>query len=333
MSYNINSPQDGQYCNQPYWPALKLILSSLIVFNYYLGLNSNVKYDFSLLINIFNLTLIPMFVFIAAYTTKNITWKNWRHHLIPSVIIYITFQTVDSIPHYLSGTLTLSSYLLFPQNGVWFFLATLIWQSVFLLLAASIKNSDFWLLMILICSLIAAFIANNFLLEISTLFSIIYYFPFFIMAYFCNEKRLSWIRQQSFFIILPVIALTLFILYYNSNITYFLTNELGLRIFEHNFSIYIFSFLLGVILGGIIIYADPSRVLFEKVSANALGVYLIHPIICFILLEIVNYLRIQIGLLSIIILTLITIVTTLLLATIPFIHWFINPTLSKIKSP
>ena len=331
MSYNINLPQNGNYCNQPYWPTLKLILSSLIVFNYYLGLNFSIKYDLSLLITIFNLTLIPMFVFIAAYTTKNITWKIWRHRLIPSVIIYITFQTVDSISHYLSGTLTLRSYLLFPQNGVWFFLATLIWQSVFLLLPSSIKNSDFWLVVILISSLIAAFITNEFLLEISTLFSMVFYFPFFIMAYFCDEKRLSWIRQQSFFMISLIVTLTVLILYYRSNINSLLINSLEFKTFEYNFSIYIFSFLFGVILGGIIIYATSSIVRFEKVSANALGVYLIHPIICFILLEILNYLGVQIGLMSVITLTLVTIITTLFLSTIPFVNWFINPTFSKVK--
>ncbi|MEX6201041.1 hypothetical protein AB6G29_02720 [Providencia hangzhouensis] len=61
---------------QPYWPTLKLILSSLIVFNFYLNLVDKSKY--SLLITVFDLTLIPMFVFIVAFITKNTTWKELK---------------------------------------------------------------------------------------------------------------------------------------------------------------------------------------------------------------------------------------------------------------
>lgn len=53
---------------QPYWPALKLILSSLIVFSFYLKQSHTP--DFSLLINIFDLTLIPMFVLLSGLLLK-----------------------------------------------------------------------------------------------------------------------------------------------------------------------------------------------------------------------------------------------------------------------
>ena len=68
---------------QPYWPALKLILSSLIVFSFYLKQSHTP--DFSLLINIFDLTLIPMFVFIIGFITKNGTWKSWRDNLLAAL--------------------------------------------------------------------------------------------------------------------------------------------------------------------------------------------------------------------------------------------------------
>lgn len=114
---------------QPYWPTLKLILSSFIVFNFYLNLAD--KNKILLLIDIFNLTLIPMFVFIVAFVTKNITWKSLKLSLLSSIIIYLTFQTVDAIPLYFSGELSLNTYIFEPQNGVWFFLATPVWQTFF----------------------------------------------------------------------------------------------------------------------------------------------------------------------------------------------------------
>ena len=74
----------------PNWQTLKLILSSLIVFNFYLNVNPIVKSDYSILIEIFDWVLIPMFVFIAAYLSKGILWQGWRDHLIPPLIIYYT---------------------------------------------------------------------------------------------------------------------------------------------------------------------------------------------------------------------------------------------------
>ena len=62
----------------PNWQTLKLILSSLIVFNFYLNVNPTVKSDYSILIEIFDWVLIPMFVFIAAYLSKGILWQGWR---------------------------------------------------------------------------------------------------------------------------------------------------------------------------------------------------------------------------------------------------------------
>lgn len=117
MKQNIESESNN--ITQPYWPTLKLMLSSLIVFNFYLNLADKNKVSF--FISIFDLTLIPMFVFIVAFVTKNTTWKSLRLSLLSPLIIYVTFQTIDAIPLYFSGELSLKTYLLEPQNGVWFF--------------------------------------------------------------------------------------------------------------------------------------------------------------------------------------------------------------------
>ncbi len=100
---------------QPYWPTLKLILSSLIVFNFYLNLVDKSKY--SLLITVFDLTLIPMFVFIVAFITKNTTWKELKSHLLPALIIYFTFQTIDMAPLYFTGELTLKNICFLLSTG------------------------------------------------------------------------------------------------------------------------------------------------------------------------------------------------------------------------
>ncbi|OAT48002.1 acetyltransferase [Providencia heimbachae] len=329
MNNQINLMWSAKNRNQPYWPTLKLILSSLIVFNFYLNLND--EHDFSLLIRIFDLTLIPMFVFIVAFITKNTTWKSWRNHLIPPLIIYFTFQTIDAIPLYFSGQLDLNTYLLFPQHGVWFFLATPIWQAIFLLFPSYIKNSKFCLFIILTLSLLIAYLTKDYSAKISTFFAIIHYFPFFIMAYFINEKNIFSLRKSSLFIILCIFILTISALYYQTKISDFITSIDNENIFISQFFIYIFSFLIGISLGLIIIYFALSTDKYAKTSNNALGIYLIHPIICFILLQSLKFFDIQITLPLVIILTLSTIAITLLLASNSIIHWFIDPVLNHKK--
>ncbi len=326
MNNPINLMWNAKNRNQPYWPTLKLILSSLIVFNFYLNLNN--KHDFSLLINIFDLTLIPMFVFIVAFITKNTKWKSWRHHLLPPLIIYFTFQTIDVIPIYFSGQLDLNTYLLFPQNGVWFFLATPIWQAIFLLLPSYIKSSKFCLFTILTISLLIAYLTKNYSSEISTFFAIIHYFPFFIMAYLIDEKYIISLRKLSFFIILCILILAILSLYHQTKINDFITYLTNGNIFSSQFLIYILNFSIGITLGLVIIYFAISTDKYAKISNNALGIYLIHPIICFILLQSLKFFDMQITSPLVIILTLSTIAITLLLASNSIIHWFIDPVLN-----
>lgn len=104
---------------QPYWPTLKLILSSLIVFSFYL--KQSQLHDFSLLIDVFDLTLIPMFVFIIAFISKKGTWESWRNNLLASLVIYGTFQTIDMIPSIIQGNLILILTLFFRKMVSGFF--------------------------------------------------------------------------------------------------------------------------------------------------------------------------------------------------------------------
>lgn len=178
MNGDVNLALNKNEVQLPNWPLLKLILSSLIVFNYYLSININIEHDTSLLKTIFNLTLIPMFVFISGYTTKTITWREWRSHLLSAIIIYVTFQTIDMIPFYFSGNLSFSLYFLTPQNGVWFFLAVPIWQAIFLLLSRSCLKNQFSLFIVLIFSLCISFLFFTIFSLKSGFWSIIHYFPF-----------------------------------------------------------------------------------------------------------------------------------------------------------
>lgn len=311
----------------PNWQLLKLILSSLIVLSFYLSFNPQNKETFSLLINVFNLTLIPMFVFISGYTTKEISWHDWPSHILPALIIYVTFQSIDMIPLYFNGTLELRSYLLLPQHGVWFFLAVPIWQLAFLSMPAFIKNNKLTLLILLFISLIISYLSHKYIAEISALFSIIYYFPFFIMAYFCNDNILLWIRKKSILIMLCSVIVAVTSLIYQSNIIHFLSKNVGALEVSDLLLSDLLSFVASLLLGYGIVYLALSTDKFQKVAKNALGIYLIHPLICFLILTGLASLQIELGVVLPFVLALCTITICLLLATNPVINWFLNPVL------
>ncbi|HHR6028156.1 TPA: acyltransferase family protein [Providencia alcalifaciens] len=315
----------------PNWQTLKLILSSLIVFNFYLNIVPSVKSDYSILINLFDLVLIPMFVFIAAYTSRGISWQNWRAHLIPPLIIYVTFQSIDAIPLYFTNRLSVEEYLLFPQNGVWFFLAVPIWQAIFLLLPPFIKNKARGVFLILLLSLGIAYVSKTYLSDITGFSSIIWYFPFFVMAYFCDDKKVLWLRQHAFSIVSSVIMLVTIYLYFQVEIESGLINVFGSHLFIHHFCLYVFAFLIGVLISIAIICLSLSTERFVKIANNALGVYLIHPIICFVLLAGLGSLEIDASLPLLILLALFTIALALFLAKNRIIHWFLNPEIKLRK--
>lgn len=315
---------------KPYWPTLKLILSSLIVFNFYLNLAHKEKLSY--LIGIFDLTLIPMFVFIVAFITKNTTWKTLRLNLLSSIIIYLTFQTVDAIPLYFTGELSLKTYILSPQNGVWFFLATPVWQAIFLLLPPNAKSNNIILFLILLLSLVASYLSATYLIRISGFFSIILYFPFFVIAYFINNDNVISLRRKPVFNILITTTLALIVFYHQELINNFIKNVIKDNLISPLFIIYILKFLVSIALGISIVYIALSTEKYAKISNNALGVYLIHPIICFVFIRILTYFNIEFNLLIIILLTLSTISIALLLASNSIIHWFIDPKLNFNKS-
>lgn len=319
MQSNINSIIKTQKSNQPYWPTVKFILSSFIVFNYYLSLSD--KGNSLLLIKFFDFTLIPMFVFITAFMTKNIAWRSWYYNLFSSIIIYLTFQTIDSIPFYFLDELNLKDYLFFPKYGVWFFLAVPIWQAIFLLLPLQIKNHPVRLFYILCIVLCISFLMETYLIQASILWYFCHYFPFFIIAYLINDQIILKLRQSNIYIILVTSLLIILGFYYLINIEQLIM----IKVLE--FIIYIISFWISIILCTIIIYFSPSTNRYQKISNNALSIYLIHPIVCFILLQCLGRMDIQVNLFLSVILTVVTITLSIWLSLNPIINWFIRPNL------
>lgn len=317
------------HCNLPDWQTLKLTLSSLIVFNFYLNAFYNIKCGHPILIEILNHGLIPMFVFIAAYTSKGISWHNWCDKLVPEVIIYVTFQTVSAIMLYSEGQLTIREYLLFPQNGVWFFLAIPVWQSVFLSLPSFMKCRINTTLIVFLFSIIISFFSIHYLTDKTGFYSILKYFPFFVMAYFIDDKKILEIRKKPLLTITITVITTAICIYILTTKEFALINNTVIVSLHHGFFIYLLSLLASISISVSIICISLSTKRFITIANNALGVYLIHPIICFYFLILLNGLKIDAGLPLITLLTLLTIILALLFAKNPIIHWFLSPGIKR----
>ncbi|WP_245211014.1 hypothetical protein [Proteus mirabilis] len=162
--------------------------------------------------------------------------------------------------------------------------------------------------------------------KLSTFLAIIQYFPFFIIAYLVDQQTIAKLRSQSFVVIALISLLSIFILYYQSNINYIILTKLEGSLFFAKLIIYIISLLISFILSAGIIYLAPTTQKYASLANNALGVYLIHPIICFILFQGIIFFQLSLTLPMVFALTVITISLALLLASIKLIHWFISPT-------
>lgn len=147
-------------------------------------------------------------------------------------------------------------------------------------------------------------------------------FSFFILAYFLNDKSILCLRKGNILILSIIILFTVITLHFQYG-EFSIFKEIS--IINNKLLNYILSFVLSLLLGVAILYFSLSSNKLESIGKNALGIYLIHPIICFIILSLLKYLNIQLNITLVILLTLITITISLLLSKIPFVHWFLVP--------
>lgn len=318
----------------PYWPLFRTMRSTLIVFAYYLGVNISVAEHFSLLLTIFNSTLIPIFVFIEAVQARGMKIEEWKHHIIPPIVTYITFQTLNSLPAILSGTLTWKSYLLFSQNAICFFLAIPIWQAFFYLVPNKVLNQTKSRIVILIVSLFIGFIASEFLLVYSTFYEILVYLPYFALGYFVSDRQILFVRKANHFYIIMLVGITVLTVdQFN-----FISNALSeinilkpLGWIGFHFFTYLFFYWVSFIFGILSFHSVPSATRFVKLSAEPAGIYLLHPMICLLFLQILAMLHLQLSLLLVILLTIITVFICIYLSRIKVVKWFVTPTLYRRK--
>lgn len=334
---------------KPFWQTLKWMLSVLMVLLFFLekiSLSTTPLYEFQVggfevplteimgsflegsLLGL-NIVLIPMFIFIAAYLTQDQGLKEIRQSLLPAVITYSAFQLINTIPLLFAGHFSWEALLLFPLDGVWFILAVPVWQWLSLCLLPFkrhiiLKGALFLLL------LYSGYWAFYNLLPVTGFALVIGYFPIFYLGRQVSAQQITTWRAMPWGYFLGVLLVTLLLFVGSYSLLPMSRSLMNIPKLPSTIAIlnYLLFMLFSILLGMILIYLIRYLKLLENIAPKALGIYLIHPIICTGLLAILHYYGITIDFLLAGVLTLITVTIALGLASIWPFKWLLSPKFS-----
>ncbi|UNM95399.1 hypothetical protein MMG00_09185 [Ignatzschineria rhizosphaerae] len=339
---------------KPFWQTLKWMLSVLMVLLFFLdkiplsAISGNLsamhestilgvtisfsEIEVSLLRGILlglNMVLIPMFIFIAAYLSQGSTIKEINHGVLPAFITYSAFQLLNTIPLLLEGHFSWLAFFLSPLDGVWFILAVPFWQWFSLWLSGFNLGSIAKVLLFL------GFLAIGFLafykaLPYTGFALVIGYYPIFYLGrqvshhLIARWRGVSWVVFIGFLLAVLALFMGSFLRLPMSE-SLIKTSGISATIALLN---YLLFMLFSILLGMIAIYLIRYLKVLEKIAPKALGIYLIHPIICTGLLAILHSYGITINLLLALGLTGIAVIISLLLASIMPFKWLLAPKFS-----
>lgn len=311
---------------KPFWQTLRFILSNLIVLAYFLVRVVPENLVINGIVFTLDTFLIPMFVFIAAYLTQDISLKEIKKAIVPAIITCSAFQLINTVPLIIAGKFSLERFFSEPLDGVWFIIAVPLWQG-FSKMHAELRHHP--IITMLFFSVIS-FFAFYYGLPYSGLFSIVAYFPIFFLGRRVSHQTIRAWRGVPAYWSLLLLALALAFAYWGF-IHY--PHPLSFRSLSHLplqdaiFYYLLFMSLLGM-LGMVIIYFIRYLPFLDSVAPKALGVYLIHPIICVIILIALERSQILLTLPVALFLTLVTIVIAVGLASIFPFNWLLAPKIS-----
>lgn len=315
---------------KPFWQTLRFMLSSLMVLTYYLDRLLVPSAGVEGLMIAFNTTLIPMFVFISGYLSRDITKADIRRSVIPAIITCYGFQMIDTIPLILRGEFSWVNFFIMPLDGVWFILAVPVWQWVSVM---NIELRHHPLISFLI--LFAIGFVGLYWLQPYTGFALtLGYFPiFFLGRRIPVETIIRW-RNQSWMVftvfLLGTVLLFLWCYHYLPLAPDFMMLWQW-QIDEALLTYCVFT-LFNLLFGALSLYLIRYSHLLKDIAPKSLGVYLIHPILCIIILTLLERTGLRLDLPMAILFTLITITIAVGLASIYPFKWLLAPKLPARKS-
>jgi len=164
-----------------YFDNLKAILILLVVLGHFANLNISDLY-MGALNNVIYTFHMPLFVFVAGYFSKKI--KSHRTDEIENLIYpYLVFQLLNYLFKEITGLGRGSINIFIPAYQNWFLIGLFIWR--LLIPYYNLFNRNYLILATLILSIANIFFNDgNTFLKLDRVF---YFFPMFILGYFCAD--------------------------------------------------------------------------------------------------------------------------------------------------
>ncbi len=187
--------------------STKFILVFLVVYAHTFEYNLYQDHTKQLIYVTLSTFVIPLFIIISGFFSKNVTWKKYKRFFLQTIQIYFIFQLIYSVPSIFSGNFCLKAFLI-PIGPLWYIVGLIFWR--FLACIINKFTIPFYLSLplSLVLSLVLGFIDNlNIVMRIFT------FLPFFIVGIyspinvFIQIKKINKIYSIVYFIILTFCAI------------------------------------------------------------------------------------------------------------------------------
>ncbi len=268
-----------------YLDNLKLILVLCVVCTHFLF-----EYrDTPMMISLFNSMcgfIMPVFIFISGYLSKNIRTqrsKDILSLLIPYFILEILNLLYSKVTHMGYG----NKSLLTPTYQNWYLLSLFFWRLI--VPYFRVIKPTFAIIIAFIISISAGFVSQ--FGEFLSLYRTFFYLPVFLLGYYARDiykitERPKWQRYVALLMFLGFTT-SLGIISYNDqfkadDIFYAYLPNFGYNGDWHSFFLRNIALFSSIICGYCFLYLIPKkRVFFTKMGINTLYVYLFHMFLVF----------------------------------------------------
>ena len=269
-----------------YFNNLKAIMIFLVVLGHFtnliryiplIGAIENVIYSFHM----------PVFIFISGYFSKNIT--SHRATEIEKILYpYIVFQIINYVFIKLTGLGYGTSINIFtPIHQNWYLLGLLIWR--ILIPYYNFFNKKYSLFLTILLSFTIGFF-DEFGMYLG-LYRIIYFFPIFILGYYCSDLKTlinKYSKYKYYFICISL--LSLFAIFLASFFNDKINNAIYIAYLPfdnylnsiHIFFLRIIGFFSSLLISFGLLFIIPQKELkITYIGDNTLNIYLLHMFFVF----------------------------------------------------
>ncbi|MBA9028825.1 acyltransferase family protein [Peribacillus huizhouensis] len=175
----------------PYFDNAKAVLIVLVVLGHTLA-RMVAENEWILTIYLFVFSFhMPAFILVSGYFSKKIKNKNDIWVLIKKILIpYIIFQVIYTFYYQKLFDEQIEFTILTPRWALWFLISLFCWN-ILLLIFSSRK---YGIIFSIIVSLIIGYVGEvNEWLSLSRTF---FFFPFFLVGHFLEEKHFEWVKKK-----------------------------------------------------------------------------------------------------------------------------------------